>query len=67
VVLPFGVRQPDQPEVGSVGAPVNPNMKRKFIATTVLAAIIWCVIQIVFMLDVIDFRAMGEAMYFGVS
>lgn len=61
VVLPFGVRQPDAPQEGVVGAPVAPDLKRKFLITSVLAAVIWGIIEAMFLLDVIDFRAMGDS------
>ena len=43
-VLPWGNRAPEGDEltVGHAGsAPVNPNLKKKFIATAVVAAILW--------------------------
>lgn len=63
-VLPWGVRQPETPETGVVGAPVNPNLKRKVLATTLISAIIWGIIWVVFQLDIVDFRAMGDAVQY---
>ncbi|MBU6234775.1 MAG: DUF1467 family protein [Alphaproteobacteria bacterium] len=63
-VLPWGVRQPDTPETGVVGAPVNPNLKRKALATTIISAIIWGIVQLMFYYDVVDFRAMGDAVQY---
>lgn len=63
-VLPWGVRQPDVPETGVVGAPVNPNLKRKVLATTLISAIIWGIIWGVFQSDIVDFRAMGDAVQY---
>lgn len=41
-VLPWGVRQSVQPDTGhDPGAPANPNLGRKAIATTLISAIIW--------------------------
>ncbi len=41
-VLPWGVRQPAKPDAGhDPGAPINPNLGRKAIATTLIAALIW--------------------------
>lgn len=42
MVLPFGVRQPDEPEAGHMpGAPENPRIALKFLVTTGIAAVIW--------------------------
>ncbi len=42
IVLPFGVRTADNPEPGhDAGAPVNPALKRKALATSILAIILW--------------------------
>ena len=42
IVLPFGVRREENPEPGhDVGAPVNPALKMKALATSILAAILW--------------------------
>lgn len=59
-VLPWGVRQPDAPERGVVGAPANPHMKRKIIATTIISAIIWGIIEVMFIFRVVDFRALSQ-------
>lgn len=41
-VLPWGVRQSGEPEPGhDPGAPVNPNLWRKAIATTVISLLLW--------------------------
>ena len=42
VVLPFGVRQPDETEVGHMpGAPDNPRIGLKFAVTSAISAAIW--------------------------
>ena len=42
LVLPWGVTRNANPVDGQdPGAPVNPHIKRKFLATTILSAIIW--------------------------
>lgn len=42
MVLPWGVRIPDEQEPGhATSAPRNPMMWRKALATTVIAAVIW--------------------------
>ena len=41
-VLPWGVRQPNEPEPGhDPGAPVNPQLGRKAIITTVISLLVW--------------------------
>jgi len=41
-VLPWGVRQPTEPEAGhDPGAPVNPQLGRKVIITTVISLLLW--------------------------
>jgi predicted secreted protein len=41
-VLPWGVRQSSAPEPGhDQGAPVNPNLGRKAIITTVISLLLW--------------------------
>jgi predicted secreted protein len=59
-VLPWGVRQPDRLETGVAGAPVNPNIGKKFIATTLISAIIWLIIAYLMHIKIIDFRQMAE-------
>lgn len=49
-VLPIGMNQQDQtpPTDGAQwGAPDRPNLKKKFITTTWLAAIVWAVVMVV--------------------
>jgi predicted secreted protein len=41
-VLPWGVRQPTEPEPGhDPGAPMNPQLGRKAIITTVISVLLW--------------------------
>jgi predicted secreted protein len=48
VVLPFGVRQPDEPEEGHMpGAPDNPRIGVKFAITTGVTAVLWAVLNVV--------------------
>lgn len=43
-VLPWGVRRNQNPEIGhDPGAPLEPRLKSKFLATTILAAVIWAI------------------------
>lgn len=59
-VLPWGVKQPDQPHNFVGGAPVNPMMKKKLLATTVISAIIWLIIAYLMHIKIVDFREMAE-------
>jgi predicted secreted protein len=41
-VLPWGVSRTENPEAGhDHGAPVRPNIGRKFLWTTLVAAVVW--------------------------
>jgi predicted secreted protein len=57
MVLPWGVRIPDEPEPGhAAGAPSNPRIKLKMAVTTVIAAGVWVIIYVVVESGVISFR-----------
>ena len=48
VVLPFGVRQPDETEAGHMpGAPDNPRVGAKFAVTTGITAVLWAILYVV--------------------
>jgi len=48
VVLPFGVRQPDETEPGHMpGAPDNPRIGVRFAVTTGITAVLWAILYIV--------------------
>jgi len=56
-VLPIGVK-PAQDEMGvRSGAPANPNLARKAIVTTVIAAVLWGVLYLVVSSDIWSFRS----------
>jgi predicted secreted protein len=56
-VLPWGNRTPDVPEGGQVGsAPINPRIKEKFIATTVVSVIVWLIIYAIIAADIFSFH-----------
>ena len=62
-VLPWGLRHdPSGVEGTQGGAPSNPNIKRKFWITTVVSAVIWIIVYVLVRMDIIDFRAIAEAM-----
>ncbi len=57
MVLPWGVRVPDEPEEGhATSAPVRPRLLLKFAATTVIAGMIWGVVYWLVQSDLISFR-----------
>ncbi|MBT3701946.1 MAG: DUF1467 family protein [Alphaproteobacteria bacterium] len=57
MVLPFGVRKVENPEPGHEhGAPANPMLIRKAIATTLLAAIVTAIVVALVNAGVFDFR-----------
>jgi len=56
-VLPWGVRPSDAPEAGhEPGAPERPLLLRKFIITTLIAAVVWGAIYLVIDRGWISFR-----------
>src|SRR3546814_15189773 len=57
-VLPWGVRAPDAPTAGhEPGAPEQPMLLKKFLITTLIAALIWGLIYGVLDQNWISFRA----------
>jgi len=62
-VLPWGNRQPDTPETGmAYGAPVNPNIKKKLIATTFLSFIVLGIVYACIEMEIINFRESAREM-----
>ena len=65
-VLPWGVRHNAETSAESghcTGAPVNPNLKKKFIITTIMAFVIWCVVATMIAFDVVDFYDLSVKMF----
>jgi predicted secreted protein len=59
-ILPLGVRRTDDPVRGTDrGAPERPDLKRKAMITTAIAAVFWVLWYVVWVLDVFDWRAGG--------
>ncbi|WP_044559295.1 DUF1467 family protein [Azospirillum sp. B4] len=55
-VLPFGVRRDEDPQKGNDrGAPVFPDLKRKFIWTSIISAVILALVWAVFHFGLIDY------------
>lgn len=62
-VLPMGVTRSDVgPEEGLAGAPQEPKIKQKFIATTLISAVVWIAVYVLIDLQLFDFRSMAERM-----
>lgn len=60
-VLPLGVRRVDKPGRGEDhGAPERPQLLRKAIITTVVAAVVWLAFFIFHQLDIFSFRRLVE-------
>jgi predicted secreted protein len=58
-VLPWGVQHDT---AHGTGAPVHPHLKRKFLATTILSALVWLVVALLMHMHLIDFRAISMGM-----
>ena len=63
MILPWGVRQ----QSGGVGqgikgAPENPMMKQKFLATTLLSIVLWLIVFVLIEIDIISFRNLARQM-----
>ncbi len=62
-VLPWGNKMTDTPVEGEVAsAPINPNLKKKFIITSLISLVLLVIIVTLIELDFIDFRALGYAL-----
>ena len=60
VVLPWNLdKKTIKPEEGITGAPSDPQLKKKFIATGVLSAVIWLIIFALIEIEIINFRDMA--------
>lgn len=54
-ILPLGVRSSTE---GNAGPPQNPDIKKKFLLTTLISVIIWAIIYVLIDIRIVDFRAM---------
>ena len=62
-VLPWGNRQPKEYETGMApGAPSNPNIKKKLIATTIVSFIVLGIVYACVEFKIIDFREVAREM-----
>jgi predicted secreted protein len=63
MILPIGVKHADKPEPGMMpGAPINTDMKKVLIRTTLLSIVLWLIVFTLAELDVISFRRMALEM-----
>jgi predicted secreted protein len=63
MVLPWGNSPPENPVVGhATSAPAKPRLGRKFLVTTVLAAVFWLLVYTVMKAHVIDFSQWADQM-----
>ncbi len=61
-VLPLGVRRAENPGRGEErGAPERPDLKRKAIITSLVAAVLWLVFYFLNQADVFSFRRMEQS------
>lgn len=62
-VLPFWHKQENDVQEGNVhSAPVNPHMGKKFIATGIVAAVLWLCVFAAIKADLIDFYTIARTM-----
>jgi predicted secreted protein len=62
-VLPFGNKPDDTVTIGnSHGAPANPRIKQKFIATAIISAVVWLIVFFMIKFEVIDFYDIARQM-----
>lgn len=62
-VLPWYNRPVDNPETGHVAsAPKSPNLKIKFLVTTVISAFIWIGVYGLIEMEIIDYRSIALQM-----
>ncbi len=63
MVLPWGNRAPDAPDIGHAGsAPANPRIGQKFLWTGIISTGIWVMIWLLIQANVIDFYAIASMM-----
>lgn len=64
-MLPLWIERDDSenPEEVGPGAPKNPQIKKKFILTTIISAIIWVVIYLLIYSEIINFYELADRMF----
>ena len=64
-VLPWGIRHDMKfasPDERSPGSPLNPNLLRKFLITSIIAVLIWLVIYFALQANILDPRSISLQM-----
>lgn len=62
-ILPWGNQAPDEQELGHAGsAPLNPRIKKKFMITFLISAILWCIISYLIHTEIVDFYGIAQEM-----
>lgn len=62
-VLPWGNQAEEAPKDGQWGgAPINPRIKQKFIATAIISALLWLIMFFLIEHKVIDFQGIARHM-----
>lgn len=62
-VLPWGIRADrDKDAQTGPGAPADPQIRKKFLVTTVVAAALWIVAYVMIEANLIDFREIAATM-----
>ncbi len=62
-VLPWGNRAEERPEIGNApSAPARPNLKKKVLATTLIAFVLWFPVNHLFKAELMALRAEAKAM-----
>ena len=60
-VLPLGVRRVENPGRGQeVGAPERPDLRRKALITSIVAAVLWIAFYLFHQADILNFRRLVE-------
>lgn len=62
-VLPWGVRRHDETVDGAdPGAPQVPLLKQKLIATTLVSALMWCLVAFLMEIEIISFHDRADVL-----
>jgi predicted secreted protein len=62
-VLPIGVEPEENPDAAHMsGAPKDPKIKKKFIATTLISAFVWIIIYILIEADIVNLYDIAQHM-----
>lgn len=62
-MLPLWVKRDESgPDVTAHGAPEDPKLKRKFVLTTLVSIVVWCIVYLLIEGDIINFREIAEKM-----